>query len=778
MEVLDKITILYSVLMNGLQAAHAKFETDCEAACSKLEAKFAQAKTNLAIDGARRKSHGQVNNTSVGRAAAFHLHNDFRSAAARVPSEVRLAGLYFIFTAEDKERLGRLIGTLPDTVENHLDTILSLVAERMLSTERETSILETFYYIKALFAKRWDDLQVAQVGADDIMSLTLTNWPWASMANEFVALVSEAFKSNMIDGRHFKQCVPAYTQKDAHGQITSHADFHELFFPKIKRHFEESLNSFRAKTGLFWVPGPKDIQVNGDPLPIRLYTPIERVILEDLYGTDLRGYTEYFVTKEHCEPSIQKATFVKLWRLVEEALLIEYTVSLESHERDVKKLIAKQIEEKLLVEYVDYMQAEADNIDQIIEENAELKLKREQLIDYQNLKTAGAYNIDCALSNNDKNVLLAAYSALTGEALQDIKHLILNKILSRLEEGVTQVKQIEDELLAEYKKHMEDHAHVIEQVIREGAEETTKSARLIDYVSLRKAGAYGIERTVSGHNKDVLLAAHAALTGEDLEATRRLIIRKIFNKLDSLTQSELFAGLRDLQDEKLELFTAQFMIKYNAMEGWSGGIAERKRLENQVLCLKGIYTDSKVITYTTFANLMYLMCPENRASSTCAHTIWGRLLFLLCDYNQSRSFEGKQFLDDRIEGRFDEYLAIARERSRSRSFYQGSISTWGLFVMNSDEDEQCLSQEKLEDLSEGSTDPETDGSEEGVDEPQGWFSSLSTTSSDVVLPGSSDDDKEVLNTPVAKSPIRQLMEEERRGQKMAKASSTSSLSMY
>jgi hypothetical protein len=378
MEVLDKINLFYSILERGLQAANLKFDAACQTARLKVEADFKRAKQSVVSDA--RTSH-------------FQLECDFSDANKKVESDLRTAGLYFSFTEVEKNKLKQIIvpSNFPDTLENYLHTSLSLLTKRLLSTEPPPSILEFLFDIKGKFASRWDALQRANVGVTEIFPLTITNYPWAMMTNGFVSLASNARTLDIIELKQFRECIPSYTQDNPGAEPSHYPEIYEILFPKLLQSFERSMRNFDAGKGFFWVPDTDDLQADGEPFPIRLYTPTEKVILENKYGMDLCGYAAYFVTEKDFEPSITENTFEMLWRLVQEALLIEYTVTLNTHPREIRALIAKNYEETLIDEYAEYMEANASLISRRILAGDPNK---EKLIDYVQFKEAGLYGME------------------------------------------------------------------------------------------------------------------------------------------------------------------------------------------------------------------------------------------------------------------------------------------------------------------------------------------------------------------------------------------------
>ncbi len=534
----EEIKEFFDILGRRLRYTAHQFDEACRAETKKLKAAHKKTAT-----------YGQQT-----RFTADLAHQD---ALKKVPELVRNAGgIRFVWLGSKKQKdleyllnLYLKLRDIPDAPENDLQLFVKLMLERVLGVDLsqprlseevlrrnlDSSIIHNadtlpifLTYIRNLFKNRWrDHLRLAD--PEEVLDLSLQSELWSEIAQGFVKLASDSTSNGLIGMEKFSSLVPTFIQKEVGGTETHHTDFFELLFPGLDGYFQRGVDSFRAGTGLFWIPRKTDLEPDGETLkPIRLFTPTEKTLLAAKY-TDafkvrrreevceaelaekelatakyredqqvysvirMRSYAKYFITEDYFGPAITEATYNKLRRHIEEALLLEYKFSEDTHAAEITAWISK----------------------------------------------------------------------------------------------------------------------------KEASEGRMRSAD---------------------------------------------------DQRDLTYQEKRFVALRALQDDALEVYTAQFLIDYETMSGWSEGLdlqirkEEKERLKQQVLCLEGIYTDSRVINYTTFDNLMYLLSPENRAATTCAHTIWGRLLFLLCDYDPRAVF------DERIEALFGDYLEIARERSRERTF--------------------------------------------------------------------------------------------------------------
>ncbi|MDF1678461.1 MAG: hypothetical protein P1U32_07195 [Legionellaceae bacterium] len=612
----EEIKKFFAILERNLRYTKQQFNDDCLAETNKLKADY----------------HAKTFDNPIDRFAADSAHKE---ALKKVPDVVRhRGGIRFIWAGASKKKVLNALFTLylkfrvvPDTPENDAPLFMVLMLESVLglSTSQRMAPEETLRknldesavksadslplflgYIRNLFKNRWHDhLCLAEPG--EVLDLSLLDDSWGAIAQGFVGLVRISTEYELISLDKCKALVPTYLQKHPNGTETHNPDFFELLFPGLNYYFQQAVNSFRAGTGLFWIPRRTDVEEDGETLkPIRLFTETEKKLLTAKYGDALearrseevrkealtaqelhhvgredkevysvmrtRSYAKYFTTKNYIGPAITQDTYDKLRQHVEEALLVEYQISEDTHAAEITAWIAQ----------------------------------------------------------------------------------------------------------------------------KEAAEGPMRSA----------------------------------------DDQRQLTF-----------EEKRFVALRTLQDEALEAYTAQFLIDYNEMNGWFEGLEPQiraeaqERLKQQVLCLEGIYTDSQVINYTTFENLMYLLSPTNRAATTCAHTIWGRLLFLLCDYDPNTGF------DARIEALFDDYLEIARERSRNRKFAQLKLE-----LVNSSDCEQGA---EVETTSEGSTtDEDSEDLNRGLLRVVSYYGVSSASSEETYTNGCG-------YSPLRDSPIRAHMRAER-----------------
>ncbi|MDF1646845.1 MAG: hypothetical protein P1U61_07705 [Legionellaceae bacterium] len=339
----------FGILNQSLKVAISNLDSEILSARSFLRRKFDADKNALS------PSERSTQYVSLNRA--------YQDACEALRPNCQKSGRPFSFSNEQMTQIRALNARYrktPDTVEHNITTVIKHLTKRLLPEfledgEALPEIHLYFSYMKELLRLRWEG-QLKYVPADDVLDLTLRSEECAALAHAFAELVRAAYDGHFISQEQFDYLIPCFNLTDKHGRVTKHFNFVEILFPNLERHYQMAKASCEAGTGFLWMPDKNDLQEDGTFLPTRLFTTAERKVLAATHCDSpqdnrllLDGYDQYFVTStdsrgvRYDEPAIMRTTFDKLWRSVEQALLIEYQVTEKTHKAEIIQQVSASV---------------------------------------------------------------------------------------------------------------------------------------------------------------------------------------------------------------------------------------------------------------------------------------------------------------------------------------------------------------------------------------------------------------------------------------------------
>ncbi len=539
-------------------------------------------------------------------------------------------------------RLHTRIKELPDLssperdIEATMEALIRALHPKLAQEKNREVVTISFFlkFIKTLYKNRWES-HLSRLPDAERLPKSWNDPHWKAMTDNFESLLESVVRHKLISREDY-ETMPLRVVKDADG-ARAVLDRCELYFPgqksRVDSYFRVSIGSYHANTGLFWLPKPEDVGPRNELLPVRLYTPFEEFLLTERHSAQFMSkYLPYLVTSERVEPSVTELTINELQKWTQVALLIEKEVTRTTHPKEVRALIARQTKADKLAEYAQQMSHRKADVEAVIaklsdESPATVEKKRWLQEKYLYFVRQHAYDYALDIEGDLKQALLIALAA--------VQHKEVSEFEAEIESAVTRrLANLSPTDLYHGERALQD-----------------------EYIE------YYTELFVSALTNNVKLSS---LEEKDSDAPEKKRVKQI--------KRDFFMRLNPERDEETgELVVGSALPKPET--------DERHRLDNQVFYLGGIPIDNQAMIYATFDRLVYLMAPEHRVLSACAHTIWGAFLVLLVDYFPERNF------GDWVERRYSERLPMLRERSR------GKVCMAPL-VMTSDEEEESKQGER------------------------------------------------------------------------------------
>ncbi len=659
---IQTINYFFGFVTASLNAVYQQF-------CADGQPQYAPKKAAYDLEKARLE---QLDSPDAGRLLS-ELHANFARSRAEITLNLQNVGARFVFTETERETLAsyrrEFSVSNPDAFENSLPTFLRDVAEQLLNPPPKTNTVPYFLlYIKGLYLARWESY-LARKDAPDVQRRTaselfLDNPHWIAITNAFESLWKSVFSLGLISERQYKK-IPM-------DPATSTIDRFELFHQNLKAAYELGKKSFDAETGFLYLP-MLSMRRDGTRVPVRLFEPAEECLLQKVYGTDLEGYHDYFLTSERSEPPIMEKTFNKFWCLVEEALMIEYKITKETHLEEIQALIGRGEEQTALTDYASAIKRRLSDVEQMIQNTNEvLPLKaplnpsdsgfqKYWLTKYTDFSKAHFYDMNYDILGDARRALLVAYSALNRTSLEALETGITARVLNKLRnltdsDLFTGEMNLREEKLEKFTKIFSERlVAVVDQGAFPFSPEDNRDNLRVSWEKL-------IDNPPNDLDEDVRWRKLIGSCPQD-EAEKEYW-------LGLKQRYEFVLGICDKDDAEARRWKMQIGI-------WGGGPAEMFRLRNLVVDLRGLHIDNQVKAYATVANLVELMAPLKQISSACAHTIWGGFLPLLMAFKPSKKLHSS--IEMRFSGSLDGEvvnlpLLRTRYRAHTRSFYVSSMS--------------------------------------------------------------------------------------------------------